>query len=266
MAVIKRFFAFGCSLTSYSYLTWADLIGVNFDEYYNYGLAGASNTYIMNRLVEADDKFKFNPTTDLVIVMLTGIGRFSYMDKDQWITNGDLHSFYSNTKHFNTGKLLDVIWNEAWFVYQSWVAAKVIKNLLLSKNISHKILMGVDNRAYLNNPVDIESKQIRYVQEIYNLLDFKKSLYEWREESQENQDSPFWEDKNHEDGHPSPRAYLKFIKEHFPDLISDKSIEILNQYEHNFDHSSQQNQGRWHEKFFQSKYITSFQNPLFGRI
>jgi hypothetical protein len=37
---MSRFFAFGCSYTRYAYATWADYIGVNFDEYYNYGCGG----------------------------------------------------------------------------------------------------------------------------------------------------------------------------------------------------------------------------------
>ena len=63
---MKRFFAFGCSYTSYSYATWADLIGIHFKEYYNYGRAGCSNAYIMNRVVEANEMYQFNPETDYV--------------------------------------------------------------------------------------------------------------------------------------------------------------------------------------------------------
>ena len=66
----KRLFAFGCSYTLYSYPTWVDFIGINFEEHYNYGRSGASNTFIMNRIIEANDQFKFNPDTDLILIML----------------------------------------------------------------------------------------------------------------------------------------------------------------------------------------------------
>ena len=95
---MKRCFAFGCSYTSYSYATWADLIGINFKEYYNYGRAGCSNTYIMNRIIEADRTYNFNPDTDFVLIMLTGFGRFSYLPRQSgWQTKGDLYSYNNNT-------------------------------------------------------------------------------------------------------------------------------------------------------------------------
>ena len=35
MEKISRFFAFGCSYTNWPHPTWADFIGINFEEYYN---------------------------------------------------------------------------------------------------------------------------------------------------------------------------------------------------------------------------------------
>lgn len=257
----KRLFAFGCSYTLYSYPTWADFIGINFEEYYNYGRSGASNTFIMNRIIEANDRFKFNPDTDLILIMLTGFGRFSYMKDQHWITEGDLLSNFAHTKNPKVGNLIDAIWSEEWIVYQSWIAAKVIKNMLASNNIPHKILMGIDNRAYANTSNDEQAQQVKY---IYDILDFKKTLDEWKTDSIENSDTPIWLDINRPDGHPSMRAHLKFARDHFPELVTDRSKEVLDQSEIEFDYSKLENQSTKFYQTFRKKYDKGYSNPLFG--
>jgi hypothetical protein len=125
---MSRFFAFGCSYTLYSWATWADFVGANFDEYYNYGRSGCSNTYIMNRVIEADVKFNFN-NNDVVMIMLTGLNRFSYLPIDgDWATQGDLPSYLYHTKDKKIEWFLKNMWSESFAVYSSWTATTAIKN------------------------------------------------------------------------------------------------------------------------------------------
>ena len=56
----KRFIAFGCSFTNYDWATWADIIGVNFDDYLNFGKPSGSNMDTMRRFITMHDKYKFN--------------------------------------------------------------------------------------------------------------------------------------------------------------------------------------------------------------
>ena len=42
----SRMFAFGCSYTNNKWLSLADLIGVNFEKYYNLGKPGCCNMFI----------------------------------------------------------------------------------------------------------------------------------------------------------------------------------------------------------------------------
>ena len=45
----SRFFAFGCSFTSYYWPTWADIIGQEFsDRYYNLAMCGAGNEFMFH--------------------------------------------------------------------------------------------------------------------------------------------------------------------------------------------------------------------------
>ena len=262
----KRFFAFGCSYTRYDYLTWADLIGANFDEHYNYGCSGASNTYIMNRVVEADKKFNFTDS-DQVMVMLTGIGRVSYLHKDdpnnsatRWNTQGDLKPYYGHTKDPRAKYLLDHIWCEDGLVYQSWIASNVIKSTLVSKCIPHTILMGIDNSDFLNPSKDLSYKACKLVKEIYDIVDNKQSIDEWRLLNSDNYDSPFWIDINRNDGHPSTKAYLRYVSDHFPQFLTEKTMDLFNLGEKLFVHTSQVEQG---SKFVNDFKFNSSKNPLF---
>ena len=243
----KRFFAFGCSYTNYSYATWADFVGSNFDEYHNYGRGGASNTYIMERVVEFNELYKFNTETDFVIVMLSGFGRFSYYNKD-WVTNGDLYSYYYNTKDAKIKGFIDHMWSENWAIHMSWIAAKTIKQTL--KNIPHKIAMSIDNRHYLETDGSkwgkeqvISETSIQKAKDIYDLLDYKESLDEYMMKNYTNNDYYIWkEENNRRDGHPTQKMHFDFAKDKFPEYITEKSQNFLNYVEEIFTGSTQHKQ------------------------
>lgn len=257
---MKRFFAFGCSYTNYSYATWADLIGVNFKEYYNYGRSGCSNTYIMNRVVEANEIYNFNPKTDHVIVMLTGIGRFSYLPRQsQWQTKGDLYSYNYNTNDPVTVEFVKNMWSDDWAVYQSWIAIKVIKQTL--KDIKHSIIMGIDNSPYLDGTAEVSDYMKPHVTEIYDMLDIKLPFDKWKTNNHHD-DSPIWIEGNRRDGHPSTNVYLKYIKEFFPRFSTTKTKNFVDHWNKNFDHTSQNHMGQKFNNEFKKKHDMAAINSL----
>lgn len=87
----KRFFAFGCSMTSYCWPTWADIIAQEIPESYNYGKSGGGNMYIANQLTEANQRHKFNKD-DLVMVMWSSIHREDRYMNNQWETPGNIYT------------------------------------------------------------------------------------------------------------------------------------------------------------------------------
>jgi len=80
----KRFFAFGCSFTSYKWPTWADIIGSNVPYYENWGSPGKGNHYIFNAIVECNAIHRFNQD-DLVIVMWSKVNREDRYHNGSWI-------------------------------------------------------------------------------------------------------------------------------------------------------------------------------------
>ena len=91
----KRFFAFGCSMTRYQWPTWADMVGQEIPEYYNFALSGAGNIFISNQIAEANMRYNFNED-DLVMVMWSTVTREDrYVDK-RWQCHGNIYfqNFY----------------------------------------------------------------------------------------------------------------------------------------------------------------------------
>lgn len=230
----SRFFAFGCSYTNWTHPTWADFVGINFKEYYNFGKPGACNTYITNKLMEADELHTLNAETDFVMVALTGFGRFTYLETydnrhTSWETHGDI--LFGNDGHPDTVKLIrKSVFNFPWAAYNSWMAFKTIKKILLSSDIEHKIIMSIDNSHYIDNAeilglyyeFDNIGKIVPKIKNIYDSLDVKETIDEYR---LSNRTTLYPYDTN--GVHPSKQIYYDYCLKHFPELITNKSIDLL---------------------------------------
>jgi hypothetical protein len=97
---MTRLFAFGCSFTNYRWMTWADIMGTQYDQYYNWGQSGAGNNFIFNSVMEADQRHNFGPG-DTVLVCWTNVTREDrYVKGRGWITLGNVTSSPIFTKEF----------------------------------------------------------------------------------------------------------------------------------------------------------------------
>lgn len=88
----KRVIAFGCSFTSYSWPTWADMIGYDQDvPFYNQAKAGTGNVSIFHKMLEWDLKHKFNGD-DLVLVCWSSWSREDRINggPDSWSKIGNI--------------------------------------------------------------------------------------------------------------------------------------------------------------------------------
>lgn len=102
---MTRLFAFGCSFTNYDWPTWADIMGRQFDQYFNYGKSGGGNQFIFNSIVEANLNHKFNDT-DTIAIMWTNVGREDRYLKKQWLSPGNIYIQHVYDKKF-TRKFID---------------------------------------------------------------------------------------------------------------------------------------------------------------
>ena len=80
---MNRLFTFGSCFTKWNWPTWADIIGTNFNEYYNWGRAYLGNQFIYHSIVEAHLKHRFTKD-DTIIVMWSNFGRTDQYRDNKW--------------------------------------------------------------------------------------------------------------------------------------------------------------------------------------
>jgi len=235
----KRFFSFGCSFSSFWWPTWNDYIGLNFDEYYSYGCGGADNKNILYRLLQADKKYKFT-SDDTVMVMFTSFNRMSYVDKDFHIHNiGDIVN--DNLKLHPLGKN----YNFPTAVYDSCIAIQSVESILKSKNVKYEFLQSMKHDFY-NDDFEAEGEvkeDLDYCLDLFKYPIMENWVYENYDFLKER---VVWKDINTHDGHPTMKHHFDFVKEFFPQYITDKVIEYYDNQQESFTDESLQKQ----EKIF----------------
>ena len=223
----KRYFAFGCSYTNYDWLMLPDLIGVNFEKYYNFGHPGACHTYILNQVVQANEIYKFNPETDFITVGTTGFGRFSFVTKDSeyydWKTHGDIFPEFSG--HPEKARLWAREFESyRWSVYRSLSSLKTIKLLLTSMNIEHKIYSSIYNKH--NDPQTVERDGIDelttdMVNQIGQLIDTRESVDEFLLDDLSTRGDRGIPKHPWIDGHPTINVTYSYLEKYFPEYNTD---------------------------------------------
>jgi hypothetical protein len=222
---LQRFFAFGCSFTKcWEYPTWADYIGAEFEVYRNFGMPGSSNGLIMQRFVESDVFYKFNSETDFVMIAISGLGRYAFPvtvdGRDRFYSRGDFESKQDSSKdtqevRWNFNFVKSKFWKKRYSVFDSFMAVKIMKDILSARGIRHKIIAGLDYKVYLEHGevYGINDQLKSYILMMQEMLDVKESINEF---------------DGFNSGHPSQETYYKFAEKHFPELLGDESLRVLN--------------------------------------
>ena len=88
----RRLFTFGCSHTNYFWPSWAEILSLGFDSFYNFGLAGTGDFRILNQVVRANERFKFGKN-DYVGIALSCNHRYDTIDKNgtTWLGLGSMN-------------------------------------------------------------------------------------------------------------------------------------------------------------------------------
>lgn len=133
---MSRLITFGCSFTSYRYWTWADILGQQYNEFENYGQSGAGNLYILNSVMEADQRRRFGPD-DTVIVCWTNVLREDrYLDDRRgWVTLGNVATSDIFVKEFAKNAL-----QERGSFIRDVAFIKAVKEFLESRGCKWKFL------------------------------------------------------------------------------------------------------------------------------
>jgi len=248
----KRLFTFGCSFTKWSWPTWNDYIGLSFDEYYNFACGGADNKNILYRLLQADKNYKFT-SDDCVMVMFSSFNRMSYVDKHHYIKNiGDIIDH--NIKAHPMGKT----YNFETAVYDSCIAIQSIESILKSKNVKYEFLQSMKHNFYHEDfkaRADIK-KNLDYCLDLFKYPVMENWVYENCDFDKE---KITWQDNGNRDGHPPMKHHFDYVKEFFPQYITDKVIEYYNIQQEKFSDESGMKQEKIYrvlkKEFFKNEKI-----------
>jgi len=214
---MKRLFTFGCSFTNYRWSTWADILGVHYDEYQNWGQSGAGNHYIFNSLMEADQRHHFGPN-DTVIVCWTSAHREDRYT-DRWQTLGNIYYTDIYTKEYK-----QTISNRGCLI-RDIAFIKAAKIVLENKpDVDWKFLSMHDMRHWdLLKSTDADHDVVDLYQDVFNCISpsFRETLFPEQ-----------WPDR--EDPHPTPAEHLLYLDKVMPGRVTDLNIRatIAHETEH----------------------------------
>ena len=85
----RHVWAFGCSFTSYSWKTWADIIRDKYGKLSNCGKIGAGNQFIFHRIMEEYTNGQIHKD-DLIMICWSGHYRKDNKFKSKWYTPGNI--------------------------------------------------------------------------------------------------------------------------------------------------------------------------------
>lgn len=124
-------YTFGCSMTSYNWPTWADILGREFKYFENWAKPGAGNNFIFNSIIECLTKNNLDHN-DTVIVMWSGITRIDYYQMNEW---SHYHSVFDDKLPVSCPNGAEII---------SYALFAAIDKILSSSKIRHTMLSFLD--------------------------------------------------------------------------------------------------------------------------
>ena len=214
----RRFFAYGCSFTEYPWPTWADILGRNYDKYYNYGRPGAGNMYMFNSIMETDQYHKLTKD-DLVIVQWSSALREDRYKDTNWVTMGGLYNIYSRTE---VKKFFDF----RGFLIRDLAAIKAIKVFLDSIGCEYYFIGMVPLLTSIEY-ADAQDVDISDIHRVYaDVLKVIKPTYDEIIQTTKTRPKLFYT-RTISDTHPVPSEHYEYLEAVLPHLLKEpKSIAI----------------------------------------
>jgi hypothetical protein len=219
---MKRFFAFGCSMTSFAWPSWADLIAYHnkADEYYNFGNPGSGNRTIMQAVYEADELLNLQ-SGDTALVMLTSPWRNDTFIRGEWQPRGSVYNDAFGDHY--TPDWMSKFWSVELGLMTTWLAAKSIREFLTYRQVNFKILPAL---PYKIEPSEFFDGSIPTTDvSLYNIekyLDVTNTLWNFVRTYPFSLETKYWfNDMNCYDVHPTVVEHASYIKEYLPEYYSE---------------------------------------------
>jgi hypothetical protein len=214
----NRVFIFGCSFTSYEWPTWANILGFMMPdaEKYNFGKTGGGNLYIAERIIAANQRYKFNDK-DLIMVMWSTHCREDRYIENRWETPGNI---------FTQG-----YYPPDFVKKYSCVRGYMIRDLALMTMIKHTLTM-IPAHAVVLKSVEPDYDRHWYLgtEDLDEVLDmYKDTIYDMPSPLYESMKTDkggwimgayyYWPDvqgsnpkEKFGDYHPNPDMYMRYLQ------------------------------------------------------
>ena len=219
---MSRLFTFGCSYTSFYWPTYADILGVQFDEYQNWGQSGLGNRAIVEKLSECIVNNNITED-DVFIVQWTDFHRHDIHQPGMysfgnWRSGGNIWA-----KPVEMEWVKD-FWNEFSYTYHSMNFINLGCNLLETLPCKYFITSMIDYKPLIKNTPF--NNYLNVIKDNW-LEDFetfcKKKNYDGCNHKQ------IWIDETIKKGvpkvlkdkHPTPALYLEWLEEQIPFQIDN---------------------------------------------
>jgi hypothetical protein len=165
-----RLFVFGCSFTNYSWPSWADLLGLEFEHYENWGLAGIGNRAIAERVAECHARNTITESDTVIVQWSSHIRHDWYKDYfnkeenaiDGWAVHHTADHYIKHKKN------IDALFSEKAYMMHTLNMITLVQSLLtltgckwLMTSLGDIRNMGYDNvfanRTYIGATDDIDT-------------------------------------------------------------------------------------------------------------
>jgi hypothetical protein len=210
----KRLFTFGCSHTSYFWPSWAEILSLGFDEFYNFGLAGSGDFRILNQIQRTKERFQFTKN-DYVGIALSCNFRYDIIHekKKTWIGLGSMSDEqYHRVKFIR--ELNDFGGNE-----NKLTCIKAMKKELDDSDVNYKIFQTFN---LYEGESGVEKK---VTDEIKSLCDANLTMYDYA--------YPYgpvrcsYKVEGELDGHWIIPIHLELVKNEFSDWYDEKHNSVV---------------------------------------
>lgn len=241
---MKRLFTFGCSYTSWSWPTWADMLVYEYKqrglEGYNFGRCGAGNQYIFIKLLEADRKYKFTEE-DTVIVEWTSMQREDRFAVGRWHTPGSIYS-----QNIYTSEFMDKWADPVHYVFRDCALISSVKKMLTLSKVNY-VDFTMSTFKYLDSSnYNLQFEDVNEVLEFYgesiettlpSMLEYL-DLHKRSEEDKNRRPLSYWPGNKETLGrewHPTPVEHFKYLSEvllpHLQETLSESTLGFVEHWD-----------------------------------
>ena len=229
---LNRLFTFGCSHTCYRWPTWANMVGLEYTEHYNFGQAGSDNFSILNKIIRVNDYFDITEE-DTILIMLTSWDRIDYYTGDYgWngiggITGDNIQEIYGR-------KFVEMhMDNFDYEIERTYTYLQSIIKILDSLKCKYKIKNAFSLGRHAGSEFVKTPSTKNTLQKIKKLCGGFDSLYKALNKGEHGDDiNPTYSfitdgGKLEPDGHLDIKTHLEFCKEHFSEFYNDKWDDVV---------------------------------------